>query len=86
MASKVLYKASIAGDLRRLDKPMARRLTEKLEQVLGANPDAGTSLTGDVRGLFRYRMGDYRVIYTKTAEGVLVLRIAHRSKVYRTIL
>ena len=84
MASKVLYKASVAGDLKRLDKPVARRLTEKLERALSSNADIGIALTGEFRGLFKYRIGDYRIIYAKTPEGVLVLRIGHRKDVYRS--
>lgn len=79
----VVYKASVAGDLKRIDKTHARKLLAKLEEVLGRNPHAGESLKGEFQGLFKYRIGDYRVIYTKTSEGVLVLRIAHRKEAYR---
>lgn len=83
MASKISYKSSVAGDLRRLDKPTARRILNKLERALAATPDAGTPVTGEFQGLFRYRVGEYRIVYAKTAEGVLVLRIRHRKDVYR---
>ena len=83
MASRIIYKSSIAGDLRRLDKPTARRVLEKLERVLSGNPDMGIPLTGEFRGLFKLRVGDYRVIYAKAKDGVLVLRIGHRKNVYR---
>ena len=83
MASRITYKDSVVGDLRRLDKPTARRVLEKLERALSAHPDAGAPLSGEFRGLFRYRVGDYRVVYTKTSDGVLVLRIRHRKDVYR---
>ncbi len=83
MASSVSYKASIERDLRKLDRPTTARVLTKLERTLSANPDAGESLSGEFRGLFKYRVGDYRVIYTKVPGGVLVLRIAHRKEVYR---
>ncbi len=83
MASKISYKASVVGDLKRLDKPVARRVLEKLERALTDNPNAGVPLTGEFRGLFKLRVGDYRVIYTKTLAGPLVLRIGHRKEVYR---
>ena len=83
MASKVSYKAAVAGDLKRLDKPTARRILEKLERTLSDNPDAGIPLSGEFRGLFKYRVGDYRVMYAKTPDGVLVLRIRHRKDAYR---
>ena len=83
MAYKIAYKASLAGDLKRIDKSHARRLVATLEEKLGKNPDLGESLKGEFRGLFKYRIGDYRVIYTKRKEDILILRIAHRKEVYR---
>jgi len=83
LASNVSYKASVAGDLRRLDKPTVRRLLTKLERVLSTNSNAGAPLTGEFKGLFHYRVGDYLVVYAKVADGVLVLRIRHRKDVYR---
>lgn len=83
MASKISYKASVAGDLKRLDKPVASRILSKLERTLVHNPDTSIPLTGEFSGLFKLRIGDYRVIYAKTPEGILVLRIAHRKDVYR---
>ena len=36
-------------------------------------------LTGDFAGLFRFRVGSYRVIYAKAGGGILILRISHRK-------
>ena len=79
----IAYKASVARDLKRIDKTQARKLISKLEHALAENPNAGELLKGEFQGLFKYRVGDYRIIYTKTADGVLILRIAHRKEVYR---
>jgi mRNA interferase RelE/StbE len=62
---------------------VAKRILGKLERALTENPDAGMPLAGEFRGLFKYRAGDYRVIYTKVPGGVLVLRVGHRKDVYR---
>jgi len=44
----------------------------------------GKALTGGLAGLWRYRIGDYRVVATfeDKALVVLVLRVAHRREVY----
>ena len=83
MASKVSYKSSVEHDLKKIDKPAAGRLLTKLERMLSADPGAGEPLSGEFRGLFKYRIGDYRVIYAKVPEGVLVVRIRHRRESYR---
>jgi len=83
LAVKVSYKASVERDLGRIDRKTAIRLMETLEKQLGNNPDAGKPLSGEFKGLFRLRSGDYRVIYSRVPGAVLVLRIAHRKDVYR---
>lgn len=83
MAYKIEYKASVARDLKRIGKKEAARILQKLEQELGGGGKGGEPLRGEFQGLWRLRIGDYRVIYVRTDEGFLVLRIAHRREVYR---
>ncbi len=83
MASKVFYKASVQKDLSRLGRTSARRLLNKIEHDLASKPDHGVPLSGEFAGLFRYRVGDYRVIYAKIPPGLLIVRIGHRKDVYR---
>jgi mRNA interferase RelE/StbE len=80
---KIEYKSSVVRDLKKLDKSTAKRILQQLEVALSKNPNCGAPLTGQFKGLFKYRIGDYRIIYTKIRDGVLILRIAHRSKVYK---
>lgn len=80
MPYKVEYKASVIRDLRKLNQNIAKRLLTKLESELSKSADIGIPLKEAFQGLFRLRIGNYRVIYTKTKEGVLVLRIGHRSE------
>ena len=82
MPPEIEYKASVERDLRRIDRKHRNRILEKLEDVLGEDPGAGEALKGEYKGLFKFRVGDYRIIYTKTKRGVLVLRISHRGDAY----
>ncbi|HET7853085.1 MAG TPA: type II toxin-antitoxin system RelE/ParE family toxin [Candidatus Methylomirabilis sp.] len=83
MAYKIEYKASVARDLRRIDKREVTRIIRGLEAELAAGGKDGEPLRGEFQGLWRLRIGDYRVIYVRTDEGFLVLRIAHRREAYR---
>ncbi len=83
MASRIAYKTSVEGDLSRLDRKEGRRILDRFERALGADPRAGVPLSGEFRGLFKFRVVDYRVIFTRTPDGILVLRIAHRQEAYR---
>ena len=52
---------------------------------LAETPHLGAALKGDLRGLKRLRVGDYRVVYEVRDEElvVLVVRVAHRRDAYR---
>jgi mRNA interferase RelE/StbE len=81
--AKVEYKASVAGDLDRLDRSVAVRILGKIEKALAGEGRTNEPLAGEFAGLHRLRIGDYRVIYARTSVGYLVLRIGHRGDVYR---
>ncbi len=82
MPYKIEYKSSVVRDLKKLDKNTANRILLQLEKALSENPNRGDSLTGQFKGLFKYQIGSYRVI-AKTTEGVLILRIGSRGKIYK---
>jgi mRNA interferase RelE/StbE len=65
-------------------KSIVRFLRERLKSA--ENPRQwGKPLHGDKRGLWRYRVGDYRLICDIQDERitVLVLEVAHRKHIYR---
>lgn len=82
MPPRIEYKASVAGDLDDLDASVARRILNKIERALRTEGRGGKALSGEFQGLYRLRVKDYRVIYARTTEGYLVLRIGHRRDVY----
>ena len=73
--------------LRKLDKPTARRIIEYLREISsGEDPRArGKGLTGNLAGLWRYRVGNYRIIASIEDDELLILamNIDHRSRIYR---
>jgi mRNA interferase RelE/StbE len=75
-------------ELRRLDRPVQRRLLAFLSERI-ATPDdprrLGRPLTGPRTGLWRYRLGAYRLICRIEDAGLVVLlvRVAHRGEAYR---
>lgn len=88
MAWTIKVTATAKKQLGKLDKPVARRVAQKLAQLSELeDPRAqGKALTGPLLGLWRYRIGDYRVL-AEIRDGelvVLVLEIDHRSQVYRS--
>lgn len=74
--------------LKKLDRCAAQTVLCYLNRVLveADHPtQRGKPLTANLAGLWRYRVGDYRVICDIQNEElvVLVLQIGHRREVYR---
>ncbi|MGH9578067.1 MAG: type II toxin-antitoxin system RelE family toxin [Terriglobales bacterium] len=74
--------------LRKLDRPVRDRILDYLhERIEGCkNPrHFGEPLKGGRAGLWRYRVGDYRIICELRDEilVVLALSVGHRREIYR---
>ena len=84
MTYSVRIKASAAKQLARLDARTRRLLVEQIDR-LATDPHVGTVLKGELDGLRRVRVGAYRIVFEvrKRELLVLVLRVGHRSSVYR---
>jgi mRNA interferase RelE/StbE len=77
----------VKRSLARKDRPMAKRITDYLADVERADDprSRGKALTGPLTGLWRYRIGDWRVVVDIYDDRlvILALDIEHRSRVYR---
>lgn len=87
MAWRIEIDKDVQREMRRLDRQVAKRITAKLREIsqLDDPRSMGKGLTGNLSGLWRYRVGDYRII-CDIEDGVLVILVvdvAHRSKVYK---
>ncbi|MFQ3639154.1 MAG: type II toxin-antitoxin system RelE/ParE family toxin [Chloracidobacterium sp.] len=73
-------------DLARLDKAIAQRVMKKL-RWLAENFEVITpeTLTGPWQGVFKLRVGDYRVLYTcdREKQKIVVRFVRHRREVYK---
>jgi mRNA interferase RelE/StbE len=72
----------------KLDHQAQAAILNFLRQKLSAAPNPrrwGRALQGEKRGLWRYRVGDYRLIcdIKDQAVTVLILELGHRKDVYR---
>lgn len=88
MAWTIDYTETTVKALRKLDRKDAARILEYMDQRIATSEDPrqlGKALTGPLGGLWRYRVGDYRVI-CEIQDGllrVLVVRIGDRNEIYR---
>lgn len=68
-----------------LSKDIQQKIIEKLEYFLhSANPLAfAKRLTGSKNPAYRFRVGDYRIIFDWEGDGILVTKVGHRKDIYR---
>jgi len=82
------YTETARKQLRKLDKQVARRILDFLDERVAAAEEPrsmGKALTGPLGSFWRYRVGEYRVI-CDIQDGrlrVLVVQIGNRREVYR---
>ncbi len=82
------YTETARTQLRKLDKLLARRIVDYMDERVAGLEDPrrlGKALTGPLGGVWRYRVGECRVIcdIQDSALRVLVVRVGRRDKVYR---
>ncbi|HEY3835015.1 MAG TPA: type II toxin-antitoxin system RelE/ParE family toxin [Bryobacteraceae bacterium] len=74
-------------DLAKLDKAIQRRIVQYLQKRISPSEDPtafGHGLTHNLSDLWRFRVGDYRILCRIEKDGltVLVVAIGHRSSIY----
>lgn len=73
-------------DLSKIDKAVVNRITDKLtwssENIENMTP---LSLKGDFSGLYKLKVGDWRIIYDidHKKKVITVHKIGHRKEIYR---
>ena len=88
MAWTIEYSDVARNQLRKLDKPSARRILDYMDQRIAPLEDArrvGKRLRGQLGAFWRYRVGEYRIIceLRDATLRVLVVRVGNRKDVYR---
>ena len=83
MIYKIGFKKSVAHDLKKIDRNAADNILRKIEEELPEKAESFPALTGKFSGLKKFRIGDYRVIYSIIGDTALIVRISHRRESYR---
>jgi len=83
LSFKIAFKKSVARDLKRIDKNQTDRILDKIDEELPDKAESFPVLSGKFSGLRKFRVGDYRVIYSIIGDTALILRISHRREAYR---
>ena len=87
MPYEVRLKPSAERKLRKLPREAQQRLASRLDGLAADPRPPGCERLAALEGLYRVRIGDYRIIYQieDRALIVLVITIGHRREVYRRL-
>lgn len=88
MGWRIEYAESVQKEVRKLDPQARKRIRDFLEGKVAELDDPrslGKPLSGSFSSLWRYRVGDYRVLASieDCYLRILVVKIGHRKEVYR---
>jgi len=87
MRYSIKLKPAAIRELKKLPRPIQRRITRKIDSLANnPRPKSSKKLQG-VEDLHRVGVGDYRIIYQVQDKVplILVARIRHRKDVYRDL-
>ncbi len=85
MAYQIRLMPEAARDLRRFDKLIAQRIVNKLKWLSQNFKDIiPEPLTGELKMLYKLRIGSYRVLYTVNRDKYMLVvhLIGHRRDIY----
>jgi mRNA interferase RelE/StbE len=87
LAYEIRFAPAARRQFRKLPAEAQRRITRRIDALVCDPRPAGAKRLRGVAALWRIRAGTYRIVYTISEEAVevLVVRVAHRRDVYRSL-
>jgi mRNA interferase RelE/StbE len=81
---KVAFEEEAQKEFLRLDKNSQKLIVNKILDLQNGNFVNDKSLKGKHKGKFRKRAGNYRIVYLKENNllVITIIRVAHRKEVY----
>ena len=81
---KVLIDKKVLKDLRKIDKKYREKIIKTIEKKIAKDPYIGKKLLRDLSDFYRYRVGDYRIIYLIFDDRIEIeiIKVGHRKEVY----
>lgn len=83
MSYKSVFTRGFTKEFDKLPKGIKKRILEALEKIVEL-PYAGTKLRGKLEGLWRWRVGKYRVVYLvdEKEKTIVFLDVSLRKSIY----
>ena len=77
----------VEEDLKAIPLNVQHRIARAMEARLESAPEQyGEPLRGSLKGYWKLRVGDYRVVYKIVATEVWIFGVLHRKRIYEDVL
>ena len=83
MSYSLAYTRRAVTDIGRLDAKIKKRIGNALLHFIDSPLRYAEPLTDSDLGSYRFRIGDYRVIFDIEGNDIVVLRVGHRKEIYK---
>ncbi|MBI2611325.1 type II toxin-antitoxin system RelE/ParE family toxin [Candidatus Gottesmanbacteria bacterium] len=83
MKFQILYTKTASKDIQKLDRIVKSQIKKKIEIYIKNPLHYAKRLTDPRLGTYRWRIGNYRIVFDIDRENIIVLRIRHRRDVYK---
>jgi len=80
---ELIYTRRAENDIRKLEAAVRERIGKTLLRYREDPLKYAEKLSNPILGEYRFRIGDYRVIFDMTEDVVIILRVGHRREIYK---
>jgi len=80
---RLIYTQRAAKDIEKLSLGTRKRIGQSLLRHQEEPLKHAVKLTDARLGTYRFRIGDYRVIFDLRDNDIIVLRVGHRNEIYK---
>jgi mRNA interferase RelE/StbE len=83
LSYRLVYTQKAVRDIARFDAAVKKRLGATLIRFTDNPLQYAERLTNLELGGYRFRIGDYRVVFDMEGNDIVVLRVGHRKEIYK---
>jgi mRNA interferase RelE/StbE len=80
---EIVLTSKAVKDLEKLDQKTKQRIIATLNENKSDPVTHAIKLTNPKLGTYRFKIGDYRVIFDIDGNAIVILRIGHRKSIYK---
>lgn len=85
MSYNLVYTRRAEKDIKKLDPSIKSHIGKAILKLQDNPSRLSEKLTDPKIGAYRFRIGDYRVIFDIEGNDIVILRVGHRKEIYKRL-